>query len=156
RHERAGVALVIALAMVAAAGCGLLSVLKAALLAAGLMVLTNCCSADDARRSINLRVLVVIASSFGLGRAMQLTGAAQAIAGGLIGVAGTHPWLALAAVFAVTVVFNELISRYASVVLVFPIALAAAQSLQVSFLPFVVVMMIAASTGFAMPIGCQT
>jgi di/tricarboxylate transporter len=40
--------------------------------------------------------------------------------------------------------------------LVFPIALAAAHSLKVSFMPFAITIMIAASGGFATPIGYQT
>jgi di/tricarboxylate transporter len=155
-HERAWIALAVLLGMVVAVGVGWLSVLNAALLAAGLLLLARCCSVPDARRSIDARVLVVIAASFGIGRAMHRTGAADAIAQTLIGLAGTNPWAALAAVFIVTMLFTELISHHASVVLVFPIARATALSLGVSFLPFAVALMIAASCGFSMPIGCQT
>ena len=87
---------------------------------------------------------------------MQVSGAAGGVAETLIGFAGSHPWSALAAVYGVTMLFTELISHHASVVLVFPIALATATALQVNFMPFIVAMMVAASGGFAMPIGCQT
>jgi di/tricarboxylate transporter len=156
RHDRAWVALLILLGLVVAAGAGWLSVLTAALLAAGAMLLAGCCSGPDARHSVDGRVLVVIAASIGIGRALQLTGAAGVIARTLIGAAGPSPWVALAAVFGVTMLFTEVVSHHASVVLVFPIALATARSLHVSFLPFAVAMMIAASCGFSMPIGCQT
>jgi di/tricarboxylate transporter len=42
------------------------------------------------------------------------------------------------------------------VVLVFPIAQAAAHALGVNFMPFVMAIMMAASCGFATPIGYQT
>lgn len=156
RHDRAWVALVILLGVVVSAGAGWLSVLEAALLGAGAMLLAGCCSGSDARRSVDGRALVVIAASFGIGRALQHTGAAGTIARTLIGAAGSNPWVALAAVFGVTMLFTETVSHHASVVLVFPIALATAGSLRVNFTPFAVAMMIAASCGFSMPIGCQT
>jgi di/tricarboxylate transporter len=156
RHDRAWVALAVLLGVVLAAGAGWLSLLNAGLLAAGAMLLTGCCSGPDARRSVDGRVLVVIAASIGIGRALQLSGAADTLARTLLGAAGTNPWVALAAVFGLTMLFTELVSHHASVVLVFPIALATARSLQVSFMPFAVTLMVAASCGFSMPIGCQT
>jgi di/tricarboxylate transporter len=59
-------------------------------------------------------------------------------------------------IYFVTMVFTELVTNNAAAVLVFPIALAAARSLSVSFMPFAITIMIAASGGFAAPIGYQT
>ena len=156
RHELAPVAVAIVLGMVVASATGWLSVPAAAMLAAMLMVLTRCCSGDVARRAVDWRVLVVIAASLGIGRALEVTGAAREIAHGLIGLAGTNPYLALAIVYGMTMVFAELMSHNASVVLVFPIALATAATLQVSVMPFIMAVMIAASCGFATPTGYTT
>ncbi|MDY6892060.1 MAG: SLC13 family permease, partial [Pseudomonadota bacterium] len=46
------------------------------------MVVSGCLTASRARRSVDLPVLVVIASSFALGNAMTVTGAAQWVASG--------------------------------------------------------------------------
>jgi di/tricarboxylate transporter len=156
RHERAWAALAILAGMVVAAAAGWLSMLNAALLAAALMVLTRCCSGTAARQSVDVEVLLVIAASFGMGQAMHVSGAAGVIATALIGTAGSSPWLALAVVYGVTMVFTELMSHNAAAVLVFPIALATAAALGVSFMPFVMAIMMAASCGFATPIGYQT
>ena len=51
---------------------------------------------------------------------------------------------------------TELLSNNTAAVLMFPIALASAHALQVDHLPFVVAMTIAASCGFATPLGYQT
>jgi di/tricarboxylate transporter len=155
RHDRAGVALAILLGMVFLAATRWLSMLNAALLAAVLMVLTRCCSGPDARRSIDLRLLVVIAALLGIGQAMEASGAAHTIVHTLIRLAGRNPWIALAIVYGLTMMFTEVMSHHAAVVLVFPIALATAHTLDVSVMPFAMVIMMAASFAFATPMGSQ-
>lgn len=156
RHERAWLALAILAVMVVVAGFEWLDMLTAALLAGLLMILTRCCTGDEARQSIDWSVLLVIGASLGIGQALDTSGAAQFVASRLINLAGGHPWMVLVMVYFVTMVFTELVTNNAAAVLVFPIALAAARSLSVSFMPFAIVIMIAASGGFATPIGYQT
>lgn len=62
----------------------------------------------------------------------------------------------LAAVYLTTMIFTELITNNAAAVLVFPIAVASAGSLGVIPMPFAMAVMMAASAGFATPIGYQT
>jgi di/tricarboxylate transporter len=155
RHDRAWIALVILLGMVGLVTTRGLSMLNAALLAAALMVLTRCCSGPDARRSIDLRMVVVIAALLGIGRAMEVSGAAHFIVAALIRLAGSNPWIALAVVYGLTMVFTELMTHHAAVVLVFPIALATSQTLKVDLMPFAMAIMMAASFAFATPIGAQ-
>lgn len=156
RHNKAPLAMGILIAVVTAATFEWLSMLKAALLGAGLMLLTRCCSARVARKAVDWQVLLVIAGSFALGTALDKTGASRFIASHLIALAGGHPWLTLAIVSAVTVVFTEVVTNNAAAVLVFPIALAASRDLGVEFRPFAITILIAASAGFASPIGYQT
>ena len=156
RHERAWVALAILLGMVSVVTLRLMSMLNAAMLAAGLMIVMGCCSAATARRSVNWQVLVVIAAAFGLAEALQGSGAAAAVAGALVGLAGDNAWLALATVYGVTMLFTNMITNNAAAVLMFPIALATATSLHVSPMPFVMTLMMAASCAFATPIAYQT
>jgi di/tricarboxylate transporter len=101
-------------------------------------------------------VLVVIATSFGIGAALEKTGAASFVAGGLIGLAGGDAWLSLALVFLATALLTSLATNNVAAVLVFPIALQTAAAMQVDPAPFVVTLMIAASASFATPIGYQT
>ncbi len=156
RHDRALVALAVLAALVAAASSGLLSMFQAAMLGGGLMILTRCCSATTARRSVDWQVLVMIAASLGLGRALETSGAAAGLAGGLVRLAGGHPWTTLVVIYAATLILTELISNNAAAALVFPIALSTAADLGVSNRPFLIVLMMAASAGFATPIGYQT
>jgi di/tricarboxylate transporter len=156
RHHRAWVAVAILAGMVVAVATGALGLLNAALLAAGLMLLTGCCSGPGARRAVDWQVLVVIGAALCLGRAVQNSGAAAAPAPGVIGLAGASPWLALALVYAVTMICTEVLSNSAAAALVFPIALATAQGLGADVMPFVMAITIAASCGFATPFGYQT
>jgi len=156
RHERAGLAVAILVGMVALATFEILSMLEAAMLAAGLMILTRCTDTAAARARIDWSVLTVIGASLGLGQALAVSGAAGSIASWWIALAGDSPWLALLAVYAICSLFTEVITNNAAAVLVFPIAEATAESLGVSLLPFVVVIMMAASASFATPIGYQT
>ncbi|WP_323754020.1 SLC13 family permease [Marinobacter sp.] len=142
--------------MVVLSASGLLSILESAFLASGAMIATGCLTASRARRSVDLPVLVVIASSFALGNAMTETGAAQWVAGGLLGFGPLTPWVALAMVYVLTALFTEVITNNAAAVLMFPIALAVSEHLGVSFLPFAVAVMFAASASFITPLGYQT
>lgn len=156
RHDRAWVALVILLTMVAFAASGMVSMLQAAMVAGGLMLLTRCLSGSAARRSVDGSVLLVIAAAFGIGQAMEVSGAAANIAHGLIGLGGHNPYVMLALVYLVTMIFTAFMTNNAAAVLLFAIAGSAAAQIGVSPMPFYVVVMMAASNDFATPIGYQT
>lgn len=156
RHERAWVAAAILAGMVAIVTAELVSMLEGALIAAALMLATGCTTAGSVRSSIDWSVLIVIGAALGIGQALQSSGAAGVIAQAWIGSFGDQPWLALIAVYALTNIFTEVLTNNAAAVLLFPIAGATAESLGVSFEPFVFVIMMAASAGFATPIGYQT
>jgi di/tricarboxylate transporter len=155
-HERALTALAIIAGMVATVTLGLFSMLEAALLAAGLMIVTRCTDGRTARRAPDWQVLVVIATSFGIGAALQSTGAASFVAGGLMGLAGGEPWGTLALVFVATALLTSLATNNVAAVLMFPIVLEAASSMAVRPEPFIVALMVGASASFATPIGYQT
>ncbi|USZ49732.1 SLC13 family permease [Halomonas sp. DN3] len=153
--RKAPLAIAVLLGVVVLAGIAALSILEAALLGAGGMLLTRCISVGKARRYLDLSVLIVIASSFALGGAMTQSGAAQAVAALLVNDHMT-PWLALAAVYLLTNLFTEVITNNAAAVLMFPIAVSIAETLGVSPMPFAVAIMFAASASFITPLGYQT
>lgn len=155
-HERAPLAIAIVVAMVTSVGLGLFSMFEGALLAAAAMLLTRCTTPVVARRAPDWQVLVVIATSFGIGTALEETGAAALLAGSLIELAGGAPWLALALVFIATALLTAVATNNVAAVLVFPIAMDTATLMQASPLPFMIVLMVGASASFATPIGYQT
>ncbi|MGI6457838.1 MAG: SLC13 family permease [bacterium] len=156
RHEKSMLALGILISMIIVVALGLLSMLKGAMIAAGLMIITGCCSPVTARNSVELSVLLVIAASFGIGMALETTGAAAFLAQFIIKQAGTNPHILLAVVYLVTMCFTELITNNAAAVLIFPIAYETAVQQDLSFTPFAIAIMMAASASFSSPIGYQT
>jgi di/tricarboxylate transporter len=142
--------------MVAVVAAGWMQLLTAALVAAGLMIITQCCSIGQARQSVDWSLLVVIAAALGVGQAVRGSGLAEFVSAQIIGLAGGHPWLVLLAVYFVTMLFTEMITNNAAAVLVFPLAMTAAETLQVNPLPFAIAVAIAASAGFGTPFGYQT
>ncbi len=165
RHDKALTAglilvgLVIALALSALPWewASRISVFNASLVAAGLMLLFGCISGTQARQSIEWSVLLAIAAALAIGRTMEATGAAAGLAHGLMRVfEAWGPWGVLLGVYLVTLILTEVVTNNAAAALAFPIAYAAARGLGVDFMPFAVAVALAASGGFATPLGYQT
>jgi di/tricarboxylate transporter len=156
RHELALLAVGLLVTMVALVSLGVASMLTASLVTAGLMLATRCLSLEAARRSVDWQVLLAIAASFALSTALEKTGVARQIAETTIGLSGGNAWVTLALIYLVTLLATELITNNAAAALMFPFAMSTAAALNVSYLPFVIAVMMAASAGFATPIGYQT
>lgn len=150
-------ALAIIAAVVGFAALGVVTILVSALVGAIAMFLTGCLTPDEAYGEIDWMVIILLGSLIPLGIAMQHTGAAELIAAGIlhltvpVGVVGV-----LAAVYLITSLLTALISNNAAAVVLTPIAVAVALALDVSPLPFVIAVMLAASSSFLTPIGYQT
>jgi di/tricarboxylate transporter len=156
RHDRAWIACTVLAAMVLAATLELVPMVAAAFVAAAAVLAAGCISSNEARRSIEWESLLLIAASFGLAKAMEKTGLDEAIAQSTIAAAGDGPHAVLAAIYLVTMIFTELMSNNAAAVLIFPIAWQTAADLGVNPMPFVMAVTVAASCGFATPMGYQT
>jgi len=146
------------LAVVVVAGAGWAPILHASLLAALGLVAFGVLSMEEARRSIDVDVILVIAASFGLGAAIESSGLAGVIGHAVVDVVGEGAsWrLALLAVVVATVILTELISNNACAALMFPIATAAALELDADPRRFAIAVAVAASASFLTPIGYQT
>ncbi|WP_146908336.1 SLC13 family permease [Arenimonas daejeonensis] len=154
--RRAMTALGILLAMILANSVFGVSILLSAVVAASVAVLARCVGFSELRRSLDLRLIAVIACSFALGAAVDKTGVADVVAGQLSGFSASDPFMTMVLVYLMAVLFTELLTNNAAAILMFPIGLSAAEQLGVSPMPFVMAVMIGASAGFITPIGYQT
>ncbi len=157
RRDRAWLGLALFAALIGLMVTGLVSTVVAATLIAVLMVAVGCLSAADARRSIEWQVLITIAAAFGVGTALQNSGAAAAVASTVVNsslVSG--PVAALAVIYLLGTLLTSLITNNAAAVLLFPFCLETARLYQVDSRPFLIALILSASASFMTPIGYQT
>lgn len=129
----------------------------AALICAGIMMLTRCVPISKAYKGISWTSVVMIAAMIPMGVALQKTGMAQMAAEGLVNALGNvHPTALLAGIFLLTTAFSQTINNSATAVLMAPIALIAANALGVSPKPYMITVAISASTAFLTPVGTTT
>ena len=156
RTDRAVAAGLITISMVAVVALGFMSMLNAALLASGLMVLTGCMSLKEAGQSVEFGTVVVIASAIGLEAAVTSSGLSAILADFFAGIGGGNPTIALIVVFCGCIFMDTLVTNVASAVFMFPIALMMAEQMSVSFMPFAMTVLVGASCSFISPVGYQT
>ena len=147
---------VITVAMVAAAALGITSMLNAALLATLAMLLTGCLPIERAWSSVDWKTVVVLGAAVGLQAAFTGSGLSAKIAELCASIGGANPHVALAVVLAGTLIMTNIITNAAAAAFMFPVALAMAQKLHVSFVPFAMILMVGASCAFINPAGFQT
>ncbi|MCB0920154.1 MAG: anion permease, partial [Actinobacteria bacterium] len=121
-------------------------------------VATGCLSIGQARESVEWQVLIAIAAAFGVGTAIDKSGAAEWVAGGLVQLSQTlgGPITALLLIYLTTMLVTELITNNAAALLMFPFALKTAEIYEVEPRPFIIALTLAASASFVTPIGYQT
>jgi len=149
--------LAVLLSMIGIMVSGLLPILLIVCIAAGILLISRCITANDARNSIDWKVLLVIASSFGIAQAIDKSGVAHFLAYQLIRNLGSFGTLGiLAGVYFTTSFYTEIITNNAAAAMLFPIALSVASQVGVHPMPFLVAVTIGASATFSTPIGYQT
>lgn len=156
RHKKALLAWLILCVVVAAAGLNIISMLNAALIGAGAMLISGCLSVSQAEKSLDLPVLITIAASFALGAALQKTGVAAILAENIVSLSGGKPWLLLILTYATVSLMTETITNNAAAVIMVPIILAITAHAGLHPEPFMYAVMMAASASFATPLGYQT
>ncbi|QQD25515.1 TRAP transporter large permease subunit [Venatoribacter cucullus] len=130
--------------------------LNAALVGAGLMLITGCLNVNQAERSLDLTVIITIAASFALGAALQKTGVAAWIAGNIVHLSDYRPWLMLVLTYVAVSLLTEVITNNAAAVIMVPIVIEITEKAGVTPEPFIFAIMMAASASFATPLGYQT
>ncbi len=128
-----------------------------ALVCAGIILITGCVPISKAYKGISWTSVVMIAAMIPMGTALQKTGAAQIAADSLVTYLGAiHPAALLGGIFLLTTIFSQFINNSATAVLMAPIAILAATSLEISPKPVMITVAISASTAFLTPIGTTT
>ena len=155
--RRAPIALALLTLMVIAFTTQVIPLVTAAFVAALGMIVTRCIRGGEARSSINFSVLAIIGAALGIGRAVEVSGLAGAVADTISLVAtGLNPIAVIAIIYIVTNLLTELITNQAAAILMVPIGIVIAHDMGIDLQAIAVTISIAASASFITPFGYQT
>ncbi|REJ75363.1 MAG: SLC13 family permease [Acidobacteria bacterium] len=151
-------AIAIVLAVILTATFGFLPIVVSAIVGSLLLVLVGCLTMEEAYKAIEWRIIFLLAGVLTLGVALEKSKAAELLSRSLVEYVG--PWggpvAVVSAFFLVTSLLTGAMSNNATAALLAPIAIAAANSMDVSPRPFLIAVTIAASASFMTPVGYQT
>jgi di/tricarboxylate transporter len=157
RHERAWLAIAVFLTMVVLAATEIIPISIGSFVAGGVLIATRCITGPEARKSVHMNVLMVIAAGLGIATAIEKTGTAAAIAKLLVNESRVlGPVALLATIYLVTMAMSEFLHHAASAALMFPIAMAAADQAGLDPRGFVIAVALGAACAFASPVTYQT
>jgi di/tricarboxylate transporter len=139
--------------MVLLLATGIVPAVVAALVAAVAMVLLRVVTVQQAYRGISWTTVLLVAGMIPMATAVTTSGAGDLVASLIVDAVGdAGPVVFLAAMFAVTVVFGQLISNTATALIMIPIAVSAAEKLDISARPVLMSLCVAAAVAFLTPV----
>ena len=156
-NSKSRLALMLTLGMIVVATLGIIPIVTAAMITAGIMIYTGCLRKGQIAGALNIPILLVIAAAIGMGQAIETTGLAV-MAAGVINDYTTFlgPIAVIAGIYILTNILTELITNNAAAVLMLPIALALGVESGITAHAMAVTVAVAASASFLTPIGYQT
>lgn len=147
----------ILLGVVLLAATKTVDMLVISLVGAFMMLAVRCLTIRQAFSAVSGEIILMVAATLALGKAMVVTGAVEYLALGLAQHTSGLPVEVILSLFILLVmVLTNIISNNAAAILFTPIAIGMAQQLGVSPLPFIIGVVFGASAAFATPMGYQT
>ena len=157
RYSRIPVSLGIVGAVVGLAAIDALPIVISALAGIVAMVATGCVRPNEVYEAVDWGVIFLLAGLIPLGVAMERTGAAEWLATTILVFAvGLSPAVVLGLFYLFTALITNVVSNNASVVLMIPVAIEAAEAIGADPFTFVLAVTFGASTAMLTPIGYQT
>ncbi len=148
---------VISVLLLIAGVIGLFPLFNVCLVILAGLVFTGVLGVAEIRRELDLSLLLILVCSLAVGIALEKSGAADMIGHLLVAsVESFGPVAVLLSLFLVTTFLTALITNAAAVSIVFPIAMAVAEKMELPYAPFFAAIAFAASGDFMTPIGYQT
>lgn len=157
RQDKAWICLVIIIGVILLAAFDVLDILVSSLAGVVAMILTRCLKPGEIYGSVRWDVIFLLAGLIPLGTAMDKSGATQWLANNLIQLGGNlSGYWVLTFFVLITSLLTEILSNNATVVLMIPIAVKVAETLNYNPYAFMFAVTFAASNSFMTPIGYQT
>lgn len=157
RPEKAAIAVAIILGVILVSAIGWLPILVSSLMGVVAMILTGCLKPGELYGAVRWDIIFLLAGLIPLGIAMENSGTTEWIANQFLAIGGEFSgyWILLFFYLA-TNLLTEILSNNAAVVLMLPIGVQVAQSLNLNPLAFMFAVTFAASNSYMTPIGYQT
>lgn len=122
-----------------------------------ILTVTSVTSNAELKRNLPFNLILVIVGALSLASALEGSGVISLATGWLQPLLiNATPFVALAAVYLVTLILTELVTNNAAAALMFPFAYAISEAIQVPIMPFALAVAFAASASFMSPYGYQT
>ena len=150
---------VVAAATVTSSTPGAPSLAHLAIMGVALVLVTRCIRVDEALRSLDTTVLLLLAAAIPLAGAIHHTGLDSVGVEGILGLVGgedVNPYIFLSVFYLLTSVLTTFLSNSAVAVLLFPIAMGLSQETGINHESLLVAICFGASASFASPLGYQT
>jgi di/tricarboxylate transporter len=139
--------------MVVLLATGIVPPVIATLLAAGAMLVFRCVNVQQAYRGISWTTIFLVAGMIPMATAVSESGAGQLVAEQIVSMVGDRgPTVLLLALFLITAVLGQLISNTATALVMIPIAVSAADQLDISARPVLMSLCVAAAVAFLTPV----
>lgn len=149
--------MIIFILTIIAISTNILPTVIATLIGAMVMISTGCISFKKAMKSIDTKIIMLLASTLSLGLALQETGGAMLIADIMLyALDGFSPAIILSIFFLIIVVMTNVLSNQATAVIFTPISISIAKSLYVDINAFTFAVIFAANCCFITPFAYQT
>ena len=145
------------LTAIAAAATQMISLPIALLCLLSILVFSGVISGTEIKRSVPINLIAIIVGAMSLAIAIEKSGLIDLFTG-LLGpiINSGSPFIALIAVYVVTLLLTEMVTNNAAAALMFPFAYGITESLNVPIMPFALAVAFAASASFISPYGYQT
>ncbi len=157
RRNKAPIAVASLAMIVVLAALGIAPIALLGILGVAVVLITRCIDPEEAFSFADGRLMVLIWSMLGIGKAMELSGAVGLLDGFISPLLiGLHPFFMVWGIYIITSILTEMVSNNAVAIIVTPVAIGVGMSLGIDPRGLVVAVMISASASFATPIGYQT
>lgn len=153
RGKQALIAAGLFIGSIVLAAFNILPLAVAVLTAAVVAFITRIITPEEAYRSVDWRILILIGSMLAIGQAMQITGTAAYLADLIVSATtGLNPLWLLAGFFVLSMLLTQPMSNQAAAVVVVPIAIQLAIQLGLNPRTFAVMIAVGASSSFLTPL----
>ncbi len=143
--------------IVGLAAAGIFSIVVTAISGAILLIMLGFLSTEQAYKSIDWKVILMLAGVLSMGTALEKTGGSELLGGLIVDNLGQYgPRVVLSALFGLTFLLTNVMSNNATAALLAPLAISIAAGMDVDARPLLMAVTFGASLSFMTPMGYQT